>query len=64
MSALEWVRGFVKARPLLTLLAMYGVLFFAGVYFTIAERFTASESGIRLLFYLPGLGSMFPTIPQ
>jgi hypothetical protein len=35
---------------------MYGVLFFVGIYFTLGEEFSASSSGLRLLFYLPGLG--------
>ncbi|KAI9744122.1 MAG: hypothetical protein M1818_002274 [Claussenomyces sp. TS43310] len=37
-------------------MAMYGVLYFVGIYFTLVENFSASKSGTRILYYLPGLG--------
>jgi len=46
------------ARELAAQSAMHGVLFFAGIYFSLVEEFSASSSGLRLLFYLPGLGGM------
>ena len=36
--------------------ALYSVFYFVGIYFTLAQGYEASRSGIQLLFYVPGLG--------
>lgn len=37
-------------------IAMFSVFYFIGIYFTLVEAYSASDSGIQLLFYLPGIG--------
>lgn len=36
---------------------MYSVFYFIGIYFTLVEAFPASEAGVQLLYYIPGLGA-------
>ena len=36
--------------------ALYSVFYFVGIYFTLAEGYPASESGLNLLYYIPGIG--------
>ena len=42
---------------------MFSVFYFIGIYFTLVEAYSASRSGIQLLFYLPGIGRK-PTPPN
>ncbi|RDL38545.1 uncharacterized protein BP5553_02885 [Venustampulla echinocandica] len=37
-------------------MAMTSVLYFVDIYFTMAKGYTASQAGVQLLFYTPGLG--------
>ena len=36
--------------------AMFSVFYFIGIYFTLVEASSASEAGVNLLYYIPGLG--------
>ncbi|KAH8907081.1 MFS general substrate transporter [Coniochaeta sp. PMI_546] len=36
--------------------AMYSVLYFVSLYFTMVKQYTASDAGVQLLYYTPGLG--------
>ncbi|KAI1873814.1 uncharacterized protein JN550_003083 [Neoarthrinium moseri] len=38
-------------------MAMYSVLYFSDIYFTMVKHFTPDEAGVQLLFYTPGLGA-------
>ena len=42
----------------LTMVALYAMFYFISVYFAIVEQYSASKSGLQLLFYLPGIGGM------
>ncbi|KAI1106739.1 hypothetical protein F4804DRAFT_284191 [Jackrogersella minutella] len=37
-------------------MAMYSVLYFVDIYFTIVKGFGSDRAGVQLLFYTPGLG--------
>ncbi|KAI0884696.1 MFS general substrate transporter [Annulohypoxylon maeteangense] len=37
-------------------MAMYSVLYFVDIYFTIVKGFLSDKAGVQLLFYTPGLG--------
>ncbi|KAL2007863.1 hypothetical protein VTN00DRAFT_7845 [Thermoascus crustaceus] len=37
--------------------ALYSVFYFIGIYFTLVEAYPASEAGVQLLYYIPGLGA-------
>ncbi|KAI1471391.1 MFS general substrate transporter [Daldinia caldariorum] len=37
-------------------MAMYSVLYFVDIYFTIVKGFLADKAGVQLLYYTPGLG--------
>ncbi|KAI0381506.1 MFS general substrate transporter [Hypomontagnella monticulosa] len=37
-------------------MAMYSVLYFVSIYFTIVKGFDSSKAGVQLLYYTPGLG--------
>ncbi|KAM0513459.1 hypothetical protein ACHAPE_007721 [Trichoderma viride] len=39
--------------------AMYAVFYFVGIYFTLVEGNPASQAGIQLLYYIPGISAMF-----
>lgn len=45
---------------ILTLIAMYAVFYFVGIYFTLVEGKPASSAGIQLLYYIPGIAGQFP----
>lgn len=34
---------------------MYAVFYFVGIYFTLVEGNPASQAGIQLLYYIPGI---------
>ncbi|ETN38365.1 uncharacterized protein HMPREF1541_06400 [Cyphellophora europaea CBS 101466] len=36
--------------------AMYSAFYFIGIYFTLVEGYESGESGLQLLYYVPGLG--------
>lgn len=36
--------------------AMYSVLYFVNIYFTMVKQYTSSDAGVQLLYYTPGLG--------
>ncbi|EXJ90497.1 hypothetical protein A1O1_03600 [Capronia coronata CBS 617.96] len=36
--------------------ALYSVFYFIGIYFTLVEAYEASDAGVQLLYYVPGLG--------
>ncbi|EAW08233.1 putative MFS multidrug transporter [Aspergillus clavatus NRRL 1] len=36
--------------------AMFSVFYFIGIYFTLVEAYPASQAGVNLLYYIPGLG--------
>lgn len=36
--------------------AFYSVFYFVGIYFTLVEGYEASDAGVQLLYYIPGLG--------
>ncbi|XXG97725.1 hypothetical protein Hte_004034 [Hypoxylon texense] len=38
-------------------MAMYSVLYFVDIYFTIVKGFTSDQAGVQLLYYTPGLGA-------
>jgi hypothetical protein len=42
--------------------AMYSVFYYVGIYFTVVEAYPASKAGVQLLYYIPGLGGMFPLL--
>ncbi|KAL4746353.1 hypothetical protein BDW72DRAFT_210496 [Aspergillus terricola var. indicus] len=37
--------------------AMYSVFYYVGIYFTVVEAYSASQAGVQLLYYIPGLGA-------
>ncbi|OKL59442.1 hypothetical protein UA08_05301 [Talaromyces atroroseus] len=37
--------------------AMYAVFYYISVYFIVAEGYSASQSGVNLLYYIPGMGA-------
>ncbi|KAK7752343.1 hypothetical protein SLS62_005679 [Diatrype stigma] len=37
-------------------MAMYAVLYFVSIYFTVVLHYDASDAGVQLLYYTPGLG--------
>jgi hypothetical protein len=41
-------------------MAMFALLYFMDLYFTLVLGRSASQGGIALLYFLPGLGGMFP----
>ncbi|KAI2632382.1 MFS general substrate transporter [Hypoxylon sp. NC1633] len=42
---------------LATGMAMYSVLYFVDIYFTIVKGFMSDKAGVQLLYYTPGLGA-------
>lgn len=38
---------------------MYAVFYFVGIYFTLVEGNPASQAGIQLLYYIPGISGQF-----
>ena len=36
--------------------ALFSVFYFIGIYFTLVEAYSASEAGVNLLYYIPGIG--------
>lgn len=36
--------------------ALYSVFYFIGIYFTLVEAYPASNAGVQLLYYTPGIG--------
>lgn len=38
-------------------MAMYSVLYFVDIYFTIVKHFTSEQAGVQLFYYTPGLGA-------
>ncbi|KAL7624342.1 hypothetical protein AAE478_005904 [Parahypoxylon ruwenzoriense] len=38
-------------------MAMYSVLYFVDIYFTIVKGYLSDQAGVQLLFYTPGLGA-------
>ena len=43
---------------------MYAAFYFVNLYFTIVKRFDSDHAGINLLYYLPGLGGIYPQSPM
>jgi hypothetical protein len=40
--------------------AMYSVLYFCNIYFTMVKLWSADRSGVQLLYFAPGLGGEHP----
>lgn len=43
---------------------MYAVFYFVGIYFTLVEGKPASQAGIQLLYYIPGMAGQFLHDPR
>ncbi len=44
--------------------AMFAVMYFMDLYFTLVQGHSASNAGLALLYFLPGLGSKFSSLPS
>jgi len=44
--------------------AMFAVMYFMDLYFTLVQGHSASKAGLALLYFLPGLGGKFHSPPS
>ncbi|KAI9732875.1 MAG: hypothetical protein M1834_003815 [Cirrosporium novae-zelandiae] len=62
VAMIPWSLFHKKDAFLLTIInaatgaALYSAFYFIGIYWTLVENYSASQAGVQLLYYIPGIG--------